>query len=320
MIWVEILSRHHEVAARFRFASQEVRIGRGYDNDVVVDDPYVAARHVRVFRDEPGRLVAEDVGSANGMFLDGNKSRHERIVIDGERPIRIGHTYLRIRETSHAVERERVAGPELRVLPIALIAVLSAVILGIDVLAVWLAETTEPKASSYLTPLLAVAVSVVAWVVVWALLSRIFSGRSRFQRNLLIALLGVLVFTLYDELAQISAFALTWRIPANYEYVAMWSILAAVGFFHLREVGRSRLALKGGLVLALLALLIAIQTVQQFELINDSGRQNTVRRLLPPALRLVPVRDEKTFFTEIEQLKTKLDSDLAQVRAENAGR
>ncbi len=320
MIWVEILSRHHEVAARFRFAGQEVRIGRGYDNDVVVDDPYVAARHVRVFRDEPGRLVAEDVGSANGMFLDGSKSRHERIVIDGERPIRIGHTCLRIRETSHAVERERVARPELRVLPVALIAALSAVILGIDALAVWLAETTEPKASSYLTPLLGVAVSVVAWVVVWSLLSRIFSGRSRFQHNLLIALLGVLVFTLYNELAQFSAFALMWRIPANYEYVAMWSILAAVSFFHLREVGRSRLALKGGLVLALLALLIAIQTVQQFEVINDSGRQNTVRRLLPPALRLVPVRDEKTFFTEIEQLKTKLDSDLAQARADDAGR
>ena len=63
------------------------------------------------FATSPGELVAEDVGSANGMFLDGSKGRHERIVIDGERPIRIGHTYLRIRETSHAVERERVARP-----------------------------------------------------------------------------------------------------------------------------------------------------------------------------------------------------------------
>ena len=150
--------------------------------------------------------------------------------------------------------------------------------------------------------------------------SRIFSGQAHFQRNLLIALSGVLVYSLYNEFAQFSAFALTWRIPTNYEYVAMWSILAAVSFFHLREVGRSRLALKGGLVLALLALVIAIQTVQQFEVIKDFGRQNTVRRLLPPALRLVPVRDEKTFFTEIEQLKTKLDSDLVQARADDASR
>ena len=98
MIWVEILSRHRDVAARFRIADQEVRIGRGYDNDVIVDDPYVAARHLRVFRDEAGQLVAEDLGSANGTFLYPDKRRQPRIVIDGDRPIRIGHTDLRIRD------------------------------------------------------------------------------------------------------------------------------------------------------------------------------------------------------------------------------
>ena len=50
MIWVEILSRHREVVARVRIVGEEAIIGRGYDNDVIVDDPYVAARHLRVFR------------------------------------------------------------------------------------------------------------------------------------------------------------------------------------------------------------------------------------------------------------------------------
>jgi pSer/pThr/pTyr-binding forkhead associated (FHA) protein len=57
MIWVEILSRHRDIAARFRIAAPEARIGRGYDNDVIIDDPYVAAQHLRVFRDEAGQLV-----------------------------------------------------------------------------------------------------------------------------------------------------------------------------------------------------------------------------------------------------------------------
>jgi hypothetical protein len=94
MIWVEILSRHRDVATRLRVAGPEARIGRGYDNDVVVDDPYVAAQHLRIFRDDAGQLVAEDVGSANGMFLDRGKDRLGRIVIDGVRPIRIGQTLL----------------------------------------------------------------------------------------------------------------------------------------------------------------------------------------------------------------------------------
>lgn len=112
MIWVEILSRHRDITARVRIAGPEVRIGRGYDNDVIVDDPYVAARHLRVFRDEAGQLVAEDMGSVNGTFLDGGKSRLARIIVDGTKPIRIGQTYLRFRAINHEVERERVARPE----------------------------------------------------------------------------------------------------------------------------------------------------------------------------------------------------------------
>jgi len=38
-----------------------------------------------------------------------------------------------------------------------------------------------------------------------------------------------------------------------------------------------------------------------------------------PALRLAPVRDETTFFGEIEQLKSRLDRDRTDVRADDPG-
>ena len=65
VIWVEVLSRHRDIAARHRFTGAEatITIGRGYDNDLVLDDPYVAARHVRIRRDADGRLLATCVGS-----------------------------------------------------------------------------------------------------------------------------------------------------------------------------------------------------------------------------------------------------------------
>jgi hypothetical protein len=319
VIWVELLSRHRDVAARFRFAGPEVHIGRGYDNDVIVDDPFVAARHVRVFRDDAGRLVAEDMGSAGGMFLDRDNSRHQRIAIDGERPIRIGHTYLRIRDANHAVPSERVGRLQARILPIVLALTLGAVILGIETLSDWFAEISEPRVSHYLTPLLGLSMAIVAWVAIWAILSRIFSGRARVERNLVIALLAFLVFLLYGEFAQFSAFALTWRVPTSYEYVAMWSVLAAACFFHLREVGPSSLRLKGGIVVGLLALVIALQTLAQFEARADFGQQSYLRRLLPPVLRLAPVRDENSFFAEIEQLKTKLDRDRTDTPGDTSG-
>jgi hypothetical protein len=320
VIWIEILSHGRNVAARLRFSGPEIRIGRGYDNDVVLDDPYVAARHLRICRDEAGRLVAEDAGSVNGLFLDRGTSRQERIVLDGERPIRIGHTYIRIREAGHAVPGERAARRATHFMPVALTAALGVLILGIEALSLWLGETGEPRASRYLVPLLGLAGGVAAWVAVWALLSRIFSGHARFGRNLLVALSGLFALTLYNEFAHFSAFALTWRIPAAYAYVAVWCIAAAVCFLHLREVGPSRLRLKGAVVVALLALAVGIQTLWQSEALYDSGQQTTVRHLMPPVLRLVPVRDEGNFFAAIEQLKSRLDRDRVDVLRDDAGR
>ena len=317
VIWIEVLSRHRDVAHRVRVAGPEVHIGRGYDNDVVLDDAYVAPRHVRVFRDDTGRLVAEDLGSLGGLFLDRDKTRLARIVIDGDHPIRIGHTFVRVREASHAVPPERAGQPAGgKILPI----VLAAALVVLETLSAWLGETGEPKASNYLFPVLSVAAVVIVWVGVWALLSRILSGAARFERNLLIALAAVLGFSLFNEFAQFSAFALTWRIPTSYGYVAMWLILAAACFFHLREVGRSRLPVKGAAVLALATLAIAIQTLAQSEAFRDSGRQTTAQHLLPPALRLSPVRDETTFFGEIEQLKSRLDRDRSDVHADESAR
>jgi Inner membrane component of T3SS, cytoplasmic domain len=312
VIWVEILSRRRDVAARFRFSGPEVHIGRAYDNDVVLDDPFVAARHVRVFRSGAGELVAEDTGSVNGLFLDRDKRRHERIAIDGERPIRIGHTHLRIREGDHAVAPERIGRLAPSMVPIALVAVLAVAVLGIEVVSAWLADTGEPRISNYLVRLLTIAGVVMVWVAGWVLASRLLSGQAHIERNLLIALSGVLVYSLYNEFAQFSAFALSWPAVSDYGYIATWCILGAAFFLHWREASPSRLKFKAALIVALFALAVAFQALKQYELPADFGRQITMRRLLPPSLRLAPARDQGTFFGEVERLKAKLDRDRTE--------
>jgi hypothetical protein len=314
MIWVEILSRHRDIASRFRLPGPEVSIGRGYDNDVIVDDPYVAARHLRVFRDDDGRLVAEDLGSANGTFLDGGKTRLPRILVDGQQPIRIGQTFLRFREAGHAVEPERVAPKRWDVLPVVAAVALGAAVLGLEALSVWFGQVAEPRAMSYLTPLLWASVATLVWVGMWALLSRIFAGRSHFFRNLLIALSGAFALSFYSELAKYFAFGWTFPLPSTYEYVAIWIVVAVVCFLHLREVGHTRLWLKGAVVAALLIVAVSVQTLQRSEALSDSGRQITLHILMPPSLRAVPYRSEADFFGRVENLKATLDSDREQTR------
>jgi hypothetical protein len=257
--------------------------------------------------------VAEDAGSKNGVFLGRERTRRDRIVIDPQHPIRIGHTYVRIRDTAHAVPLERLAARR-RIWPAVTAALLGAAILGVEALFVWLIQTGEPKVDTYLRPLLTLTGWALAWTAVWTVACRVFYGQSGFLQNLLIALTGLLVFSLYREFTQFAAFAFTWPVGVNYDFAAESVIIAAVCFFHLREAGRSHLVQKGVAVAALLAIALAVQAVQRSEAVSDFGPQNAARRLLPPALHLGPVRGESDFFAEIERLKAGLDSDRNPAR------
>jgi len=143
----------------------------------------------------------------------------------------------------------------------------------------------------------------------WAVLARIFSGRSHFLRNLVIALAGVLTLTVYGEFGRYFAYAFIWPLAVTYQYAALWTVVAVVCFLHLRNVGMGRLWLKGAIVTTGLVVVIATLTLQRSEALSDFGRQNTASQLMPPVLRVVSVRERDVFFGDIAKLKVELDSD-----------
>lgn len=308
LIWIEVLSRARDVIARHRCAGPEIRIGRAYDNDVVLDDPYVAPHHLRIHRSKDG-WIAEDLGSTNGLFLD--QDRVGWTAIDGNQLMRIGHSYLRVRESGYAVPPERTDQPRSHWLwPV--LAGLGVAVIAIDVGSSWLAETTEPKLSPYLYSVLAITVLILAWAAIWSVLARIFSGQARFEWNLLIALVGMVIYALYREFMEFAGFALSWTALAPYQYIGVWSLLAAACFLHLRVVSPARPKLKAGLLVALLAAGIGVQLLNQSELRTGFDRQGMALHLLPPEFRLAPLKTEDTFFADIEALKTKLDHDRTE--------
>jgi hypothetical protein len=313
VIWVEILSRQREVAQRHRCAGPEIHIGRGYGNDVIVDDPLVAPEHLRIYPDPSGALIAEDLGSANGLFAERRRGRLDRVLLDGDRAIRIGRTWLRVREAGHQVPPDRaVARIGLRWVAAALLAI---AIIGIEVLSNWAGETGEPKLSKQLLPLLGLTGAALVWAAVWAILGRIFAGEARFVRNLLIVLGGVLAFSIFNELVQFVGFALSWHWLRVAQPYAIWVVLGVVCFLHLRETGRSHLVLKGAAVAGLALLVVSAQWLSQSEARLDTDYQRYTRRLMPPALRLVPLESEAAFFGEVEQIRKKLDRDRSKSTA-----
>ncbi|MFG3496642.1 FHA domain-containing protein [Streptomyces sp. NPDC047886] len=67
-----------------------IRIGRGTDNDLVIDDLVVSRRHAELRAAPDGTYWIEDVGSHNGTFLNG--TRVERARVGPDDIVGIGHS------------------------------------------------------------------------------------------------------------------------------------------------------------------------------------------------------------------------------------
>lgn len=304
MMWVELLSRHHEVIARYR-CGDDVRIGRAYDNDVVIDDPHVAPHHLRIARDEAGLLQAEDLGTRNGLHTTDSDARQTRVVLDGDRILRLGRSLLRVRTPDFVVPPERVPGRVLHTAPI--IAVLGVVAIALSLLTLWLNETQQTQPSNYLLAVIGVAFLVLVWTTVWSVLSRIFTGVAHFDRHLSIALAGLLVFYLYDQAVEFGAYAFSWRAAAEYAYVVNWLLFAGLCFAHLRAMGPMRLRAKASAVTAVALAAIAVQTVSRMDPASAAGQQTYLQTLKPPFLRLRTAQSLDTFLEDTGRIKGGLD-------------
>lgn len=79
---------------RFSLGTHTI-LGRAAESDVVIDDPYVSARHAEVTRTGAGYKL-RDLGSTNGTYVNGRRIWGERVLRPGDR-VRLGDTILKFR-------------------------------------------------------------------------------------------------------------------------------------------------------------------------------------------------------------------------------
>jgi hypothetical protein len=89
--------------------SEQLTIGRSAGNDLILADPEVSRRHIRVVRRADGFAV-EDIGSTNGTFVNGQRISHLTLLQDGD-AIDLGDT-VRLRFVSLAEPTPVIAAPE----------------------------------------------------------------------------------------------------------------------------------------------------------------------------------------------------------------
>jgi hypothetical protein len=305
LMWVEVISHHGEVAARLPIDGAEARVGRAFDNDVVVDDPHVAPHHLRIHRGEDGELVAEDLGTLNGLFPEHGGRRVERLSLAKEPGFRIGRTTIRVRDAAHPVAPEKLlTAPRAHA---AWAGTLGAVLLLMLLVVQWFGFTSQPNANAVFLPLLGFVTVLALWTSVWSVLSRIFFGHAQFALMLRIAVTACIALVVWDQVAETASFSLAWRDAAEYSGLGAWALLGAACYGHLHAIGPKHMRAAMTLVIALVVAGAAMQYFGRSETRKLVGQRASLGDLRPPAFRMVPLASSDDFFRRAEGAKARVD-------------
>lgn len=200
---VEVLGRGGQVLERIHPEGNMVRIGRAYDNDVIIADPYVSPHHLQLRFEEARGWLAQDLDSDNGTL------RRLGAPLTGPTPLAagaefiVGRTHVRVSTPSQPVPPTRKLNPAIdrlarlgKPLPLALL-VLAA--WGSESLSTWLNSTKDTEPAKLAAGGLVLMLMALAWTGLWAFIARVVSHRTHFPAQLgavAMALLAANVMTL----------------------------------------------------------------------------------------------------------------------------
>jgi pSer/pThr/pTyr-binding forkhead associated (FHA) protein len=313
--FIETLARNGDVLHRHRVDALPIRIGRGYDNDFIVDDDYAAPRHAVVEPGGDGQLVLRDLGTRNGVVYKGR--RHERIVLAGDTVVRVGHTQLRVRAAGFAVPPE-LADRTMHGWEGALPGLAGIVLVGaVSLFTRWLSDTQEFQLVRYLQALAIGLGAALAWAGMWGFANRLFGRHARLGRHLFIVGCALVALAAYQMAASTLGYAFSLEAFTRYASHVGIALLAGMVWFHLCTIRPRSRRLHAFTCIALAALgsgLTLIGNVQRSGRLADELYMSV---LLPPTMRASPDHAVDEFMTQVGAMQKRLDSE--RTRKDKAG-
>jgi len=321
VIFVEVRDPRGVTTARLRLTDEEITIGRGPDNLVVLNDEYVDAAHLRVVVPPDGQTaVFRDVDSTNGTTIEGALLNDDEVAVPFGTPVLVGRTtvILSTGETSVAEAKMLPDQPPRLVAYERLPAWASAfVVVGyLTVRLYW--SSFEPMGPGELAGLaIMLFIFLMLWAGGWAAGSRILAGAGHFRQHLAFAsFLGLTIMPLGTFLGWVSFavgnpivdFVINWGIFG----VGVWALML---FGHLDIASRRNRRFKAGLAIGLAASFIGV--VGLFSRIDLTPReeiQRSLTRLQPVPTRFTRSGSLGDFLEGLEGMEAALEEEAARER------
>ena len=315
MSWVvEHLHRDGTVLARSAVTGTVFRIGRDLGNDLVLDDPHVAAHHAELHVAADGSAQLQDLGTRNGIHPHRGK-REPSYAVQADAPYRLGSSHIRIRNRAWTLPPE-VALSMRAMWPLAVLALI--LVLGRGAWDIWLTDLRD-KPPSYVYELSAMAVALCVWSAMYALLGRLLSGVDRFFTHLLIASSAFLGATVLHMLLQLLSFSASWLWPMRIAPYATVVIVALTVRAHLRVADpRHWPVLRWGVAIVG-ALAIVVPVAQVWITHHRLTDVQVLGAIEHPSLRLASPVSIPAFVDTTLELKVKADKARANNGDDNSG-
>ncbi len=109
IIQVAIAGRHHSVLEKVEHFPY--RIGRSFDNDLIIDDDTVSAHHLEILQGEEGELLLRNLSNENGSYLDGRKMSEMALPLLMPNKASLGRTTLTLLAADSPVAPTRIHVP-----------------------------------------------------------------------------------------------------------------------------------------------------------------------------------------------------------------
>lgn len=321
---VEILDRRGAVRHRVRLRAFPATIGRGYGNDVILDDRYADPVHARVEWDGSGGLVLMDAGSVNGLRDPASGQRTRQLPVRAGLEVRLGRTTLRFVDPAVPVDPALPDAPAAAASwaglggtvadataapgqPARMVAVILAtgLLLALDT---WLDKTDRVRFASLVGEAMVALVAVMAWAGVWGLVNRITQHRFRFLEHLTIACVVLSAIILVNGTEE----WLSFLVPQGIAWDTLSAILGlALGVWGLAaHLGRVATLTRAAQVLWSLGIvggLVGVTTLARDERTEFRRHTASDSPLKPLGARWIPTSSSTEFLGKVDELKSEVD-------------
>lgn len=310
---IEAHDRHGALLARAPITRWPVTVGRALDCDLVLDDPFVAPRHLRIDRtvDEHRTVQVEVLETRNGARLQ--RKRHaqgERFDWPGGTPIDLGHTHITLRLSDAPIADEQ-ALPEFPWRTVGTTAALVVLVGAAAMASSWLESRDSSQYLKSLPSVLLMLLLVLsAWSGLWAVANKMFAGRLQFWRHVRIACTVYLASEALRLVANLAAFSFSLEVLSQFASVLGVLVLAWALYVHLATVlPRRRVGLAwtvAAVVMLGVPAWLGAQWLNRMRLTNEMYMSS----LFPPSLRVAPAAPVDQLLQDAEALRAKLDRRL----------